>query len=186
MQTWLVVIGFLATDFCLIQLVGWAANRWWQKGLPNREPFLGLLKAGFTFPDSAVSWHETDKIGTIIRLIGEVNGYAVEISTNYRPGLWTNPFYLIRVFFSTDNLALSDLENRHQHNLENSQYIRWDDTICFAYSHAEKKWLVNNYGPPSGAGMLISINRLITELIKLELRSISYSDAINQWQKLQV
>ena len=189
MSSWSGLLFSVVIVLAFAQTVMWLNNRfvapWLQRKLPSRQPFIGLMKAGFSFPSSSESWHETDETSTVVGLIGEVKGYSVEVSTNYVSGWWKTPFYLIRVFFNIDNLTNQQLQIRRQNNLDCSQYIRWNEQIKLTATHAEEKWVVSQYGPPRGEVVLTSIEHLVTELKKIGLKPVSYEEATVQWHRIK-
>jgi len=76
-----------------------------QRKIPTRKSSRGLLKAGFLPVSCEKVHHEMDGPASAVALVGTLDGFAVEISSNYLTGWGKFPFYRIRVFFNTDNLS---------------------------------------------------------------------------------
>lgn len=126
-----------------------------------------------------------DKPGTVVSLIGEVDGFAVEISTNFRTGLFVFPFYLIRIYFSADGLDKRELLLRQENNLSHNRYFRWENATL-TLTHADYEGGSGYTGIyMSGQGMMDEIAKMISELKTLNLQPISYAEGVIQRQILK-
>jgi len=157
----------------------------------TKQPFVGLLERGFLAPVVTDSWPDRDEKGTVVALIGAVDGYAVEVSSNYNLGWGWNkwPYYFIRVFFNTENLSNQALHSRHQQNLiHKNRFPEWSDNYNWydlAIASMERKILCGHYIQPDGSVIFNIVKRMVVEMKELDLKPVSYDEAKAQWQKIK-
>ncbi|AMR27213.1 hypothetical protein A0257_08950 [Hymenobacter psoromatis] len=140
-----------------------------------------MISLGFYVP-TTLCHHESDGPATVIGLVGELQGYAVEISSNYLNGWFKSPFFIIRVFFNTDSLTTNELLVRREKNLAQSEHIRWSNEIKLFTTHIEEKLTISRNGPYSLKLILGIAEDLIAESKKLGLHPVSYNEGVNQWR----
>lgn len=179
----------------LVQFTFWIRNSLiapaMQRKQLMRQPFRELLELGFSAPSDAKSWHELDEKGTLIALVGTLDGYVVEFNSNYDLGWnWNKvPFYLIRVFFNMENLNNQDLQNRYQQNvMQKHRFPEWSDNYDWydlTVAYVEVKRLCGRFVQPTGSALFETAKSLVLELQELGLKPVSYEEAKIQWQNLQ-
>ncbi|WP_151089303.1 hypothetical protein [Hymenobacter baengnokdamensis] len=144
-----------------------------------------LLFCGLTRAIATDGLPAMDKPGTIVGLIGEVDGFAVEISTNFQTGLFVFPFYLIRVYFNADGLNKELLQLRCKNNLSLSSYFRWGNATL-TLTHADYEGTSGYTGTYMNSQvMLHEIEKIVFELKALNLKPVTYAEGIIQRQTFQ-
>ena len=186
MPDWVIGVGALLTMLAFVQAVIWLNNNcigpFMQRRLPGCKEFRTLIKSGFWVVPQFNSRHEFDGSSSAVALIGKVEDYAVEISSNYFSSWWTFPFYTIRVFFNTDGLTRDELLTRRENNLSQSAFFRWNEDIVLTCNHVDRKEIGSGFGPPSSHSVLDTAKELVAELRMLGLKPVEYVEGVDRWR----
>ena len=151
--------------------------------MQNESPLIDLKRAGFV-ATTTIDVGDGSEPDQAVGYVGQIDGYAVEISYNFLWGvLAKSPYFRIRVFFNPGATEPATLNARLVQNIARSKLFRWSGTEKLTDTYAETIVDDGKFGHPPTQALLDVMQRLIHELRRLNLPPISYGDGIVLTQK---